>query len=700
MAGIALALAAAMPAHADCDDLMPSQRPPAARSRTVTPNDLIAIRDVGFPDALYEPTRSPLAVSPDGRRLAFVISRADRVTNSYCRGLVVVDLDGIGRPRIVDRGGEFVPLIGSIRGLVIRPGAPDVVTPAWSPDGRMLAYRKRINGRTEAWVAGADGSGAHSVARLEVDVDDLVWSRDGLRLVLRSRPAFAEHEQALRREGRAGYLYDDRFQPNDSSVPAMTSDIPGVVRVAELKTGVVGAASEADASRLSPDAVPEVRASRVAVSGSGDRAWLASEEDRPFAPVRLRAEIAGRPPVVCEAEACRGAIRSLGWIGDDVVYLRREGWAEGSSVLYRWIPGSAAPTRVYAGLETLHGCVPAATTLVCLAENAAETRRVVSIDLADGAPRTVFDPNPEFRRIRLGTVRRLPLRNSFGLESWADLIFPPNYRGGRIPMVVVQYFSDGFLRGGVGDEYPVHAFAARGIAVLSIQRPTFAGLLDPEAKTGDQQNAANWRGWADRKNLQSTIEAAVAEAVRLGVADSARVGITGLSDGSTSAVWALINSRLFAAASVSSCCYEPGMMNVYGGPRFADQSRYLGTPAIGADDRAYWAPMSLARNAAAIRAPILMQEADREYLFALEAWAALKQAHRPVEMYVYPDEYHNKWQPAHRYAAYLRNLDWFDYWLAGKRDADPTKAEQYRRWDELARLRDTGGAQVAAGAGH
>ncbi len=32
------------------------------------------------------------------------------------------------------------------------------------------------------------------------------------------------------------------------------------------------------------------------------------------------------------------------------------------------------------------------------------------------------------------------------------------------------------------------------------------------------------------------------------------------------------------------------------------------------------------------------------------------------------------------------NVDWFDFWLNGKEDSDPAKAEQYKRWREFRKL--------------
>ena len=56
-----------------------------------------------------------------------------------------------------------------------------------------------------------------------------------------------------------------------------------------------------------------------------------------------------------------------------------------------------------------------------------------------------------------------------------------------------------------------------------------------------------------------------------------------------------------------------------------------------------------------------MQLADSELLSSLHAYTALEAAGQPVDLYFYPNEFHFKWQPAHRQAVYDRNLDWFSF---------------------------------------
>jgi hypothetical protein len=52
-------------------------------------------------------------------------------------------------------------------------------------------------------------------------------------------------------------------------------------------------------------------------------------------------------------------------------------------------------------------------------------------------------------------------------------------------------------------------------------------------------------------------------------------------------------------------------------------------------------------------------------------------------MFVFPDEYHIKWQPRHRDAVYGRTVDWFAFWLMGQIDPAAGKEDQYRRWTRM-----------------
>src|SRR3546814_3313853 len=66
-----------------------------------------------------------------------------------------------------------------------------------------------------------------------------------------------------------------------------------------------------------------------------------------------------------------------------------------------------------------------------------------------------------------------------------------------------------------------------------------------------------------------------------------------------------------------------------------------------------------------IKAPILMQMPEQEYIHALDYTIPLIPDHR-ADLYVFPHEPHQKFQPRPKLAAYERNLDWFRFWLQGR----------------------------------
>lgn len=436
-------------------------------------------------------------------------------------------------------------------------------------------------------------------------------------------------------------------------------------------------------------------------SRHGGKAWLeAVKADRYLEPLRLWAQDRSGRKWLCEHASCADAIIGLWWSEkhDAVRFLHREGFGGSKLAFYLWRPGRGAPRRTLMTDGLITGCLAEQDDLICLEEASSEPRRVVRLNAEGGRSDTLFDPNPEFRNLALGKAKRLLWKNPMGFETFGDLVLPPVYQpGAKLPMIVVQYRTRGFLRGGIGDEYPIHALAAAGFAVLSVESPpSFASRLPQgEWRTWKDAEAENVKGWRERINVASSVVAGVKAAEDLGIIDPSRIGLTGLSDGSTTAWYLLINTNLFAATSVSTCCADPKTDLILGGPIWEKERRRFGYPAPTEMAPGFWAPVSPAMNAAKIRTPILMQLASDEYLRGLEAFTAFREVGPPVEMFVFPGDHHIKWQSAHRLAAYQRNIDWFNFWLRGSEDRDPAKIPQYERWRGL---RDKQEARTIKGA--
>lgn len=627
--------------------------------------------------------------------------QANPDSNDFCRVLVSIPLKPMGRPMILDSGGDPVFItFDEMRGLVWPTGFHKVVTPRWSPDGTRIAYLRRDNGRTSAWIVGADGSDPHRAVTLAEDIDQVNWSRDGQRLVVASRPGIEEGRRSIDAEGRRGWLFDRRVMPVAAPRPFTPGPVPYVFTAFDLKSEMAVPADKAD-QRLFPDVsgTDYVAATELkSVSPAGWHVTLRQSDPSIYpSPESLELQSPDGKMTRCNVSACADHVGDGWWLDGErrLVFLHREGWANALTALYSWRPGDAAARRVSLTPDVLVGCQPVAASLICLEEGSRYLDRLVRIDTRSGEKQRLFDANPELEAMQLGAVRRLRWKSPNGVEGFGDLVLPPGHRPGeKHPLVIVQYRTRGFLRGGVGDEYPIYALAARGFAVLSFDTPPFYSQLGGK-RWSDVSLASreDVRNWNDRRSILESLLTGINTAIAGGAIDKERIGISGLSDGSTTVEFGLINSDLFKAAAASSCCQDPHTFLLLAGDAFSAVRQKDGFPPISSDRPDFWKDYSLSRNVDRIDTPLLIQMSDQEYAFSLETYWALKEHGKPVELYIFPGEFHYKWQPAHKLAIYERSLDWFDYWLQGRIDSDPAKKDQYARWDLLKKQREAATAK-------
>jgi dipeptidyl aminopeptidase/acylaminoacyl peptidase len=663
----------------------------AEPANLVSIQDLATLRDI-----------EGLSVSPDGRWAAFQVRRADPQANRYSLEWFVVPTAG-GAARRLGDGGEAIlaRLSGYIAGLA--PAAP----PIWSPDSRWVFYLRQDNGRTQIWRTRVDGRRTEQLTHNEGDVARAVYARDGQRVLFETRPSGAQRDAALAAEGRSGFLYDDRFTPLHSRHPLTPSGLATAVRPAarlavttqESKVWIytfegeretlANAGDQAEFAQLTAASRPSGemlfgRPSASSDAGASARTEARDRERQGFMPpLTIVVQPSGSGEVVCAAPECTGQmIGPLWWRGEtEVVFQRREGAAFEDTALYAWRPGQNTPRSILRTPNRLDSCaVAVGKRLVCFYEQPDYPRRVAAVDLDTGAIDILYDPNPDFVRFYLGPPpRRLDVRTRSGTETYGYLVLPPHHDSARpLPLVIVTYRCSGFLRGGSGDEYPIYPFAAQGFAVLCLNLPI------PDYGRAAHTNWVEYIGQdygpgvPAKRRVQESVDAAIDQLEAMNAIDPNRVGLSGWSNGAITVLYALSHMPRLHAAIASSTYDEP--IDYYlGGPNGRMQYAWRGWGPL-ATTAERWREFALSLNADRVRAPLLLNVADHEMLSTLMPVSALEDAGRAVEMYVFPDEYHEKWQPAHRLEIYKRNIDWMNFWLRGVEDSDPAKAAQYQRW--------------------
>jgi dipeptidyl aminopeptidase/acylaminoacyl peptidase len=668
----------------------------ATPTDVLTPLDVAALRSV-----------SDAEIAPDGRRIAYVLAVPRR-------------------PFAEDSGTAWQELHlvlpdGSTRGYVT--GEVRVSEIAWTPDGAGVAFLAKRGGDDHAalHVIPGDGGEARRLVAHETEITAYAFSPDGRRVAFLAQEERPQEKEELEDQGFDAEVYEEDWRPVR-------------VWIADLPEGPLGRAAAGAPRALTL----EGSASELRWSPRGDRLALAlaptSLVDDTFMARRVRVVDPASGAVTGRVDN-PGKLGQVGWSpdGERLALLSAADFHDGREGRLMVVPAAGgAPRDLLPGFQghvtdfawtapdrllfladeglgtTLHRIgadgsgherVAAGGGLVwdSISATADGGRLAVVADAPEHPPElfeATFDPqvnggaapavvrrtvaNPRLAEVRLARQEGVRHAARDGLELEGVLVYPLDYREGRrYPLILTVHGGpEAHFRNGWVTSYsnPGQVAAARGFAVFypNYRGSTGRGVEFGRASQGDPAGA----------EFDDLVDA-VDHLVGRGLADPAKVGITGGSYGGYATAWAATRfSERFAA----------GVMFV----GISEMVSKMGTSDIPLElhavhERAWpWEKWDFFLERSPIyhldqaRTPLLIlggKDDPRVHPSqSLTLYRYLKvRGQAPVRFVRYPGEEHGNRKSAARLDYHLRMLQWFEHYLQGPGGEPPPAEIEYPR---------------------
>jgi dipeptidyl aminopeptidase/acylaminoacyl peptidase len=217
-----------------------------AGKEPVKVTDLLKIKSVG-----------EITLSRDGSQAAFVVTEIEKDTTvktaawdyKYVNHIYIVPADGSTPPRQLT-------------------GKESAASPAWSPDGRQLAFVRNVDGKPQIFLLRLDGGEPMQLTHFRYGAGNPKWSPQGKEILFSSRIGLKE-------------MIDDSLLNPTHLLPPWPSEEPGIADNSLLwpskgKAGPGGKAGSGGKADPGGEAGPEGKA-----NPDGDRAqvraWLAAD---------------------------------------------------------------------------------------------------------------------------------------------------------------------------------------------------------------------------------------------------------------------------------------------------------------------------------------------------------------------------------------------------------------------------------------
>jgi dipeptidyl aminopeptidase/acylaminoacyl peptidase len=629
----------------------------------------VAASPLTMTDYVSMPSISSVHFSPDGSRIAYVITRPNFTRATYDGEIHVIHSDGT----------SDVTLTHS--------DASDY-HPRWSPDGKRIAFLSDRGAKTGVYTISVDFGEASALTDEPTAIRDFEWTPDG-RTIVFNRPddATADDKRRSKEKDDAHVMGEN---PRYSRLYAIDVDTHHVRRLTEGTFSVWSFSISPDGGTIAFDRSPGVGLDDlyrtdlyIMPAGGGEPRGLVKRAGIDRSPLfspdgkSIAFESAGGVydwlrenalHVVSVADGTSHLIsagydrtpESFFWSADSRSIYFDGAWNT-TSQLFRVNADGNGFTNVSnvegvlsdGDVDTKHD------QAAFVYQTVNEPPELYVSSLKKFAPRRLTNINASYRNHAIGETRVVRWKNpKDGLEIEGLLTLPVGYVPGRkVPLLTfvhggpASHFDQEFL-GYLSYIYPVQVFAADGYAVL---RPNPRG----SGGYGEKFRGANRNDWGGMDWID--INAGIDKLIADGIADPDRLGLMGWSYGGFMTSWAAGHSDRFKAISI--------------GAPIVDLLSYHGTSDIRDFIPNYFPPMSLdlLRERSPLwqlrptKTPILIQQGEADERVPLSQgtmlYHRLDELGANVTMVTYPRSGHTPREPKLRLDVARRNVEFMEKWV-------------------------------------
>ena len=633
---------------------------------------------------------SSARISPDGNRVAYTLS-VPRQPLTQEDGppwaeLHVVGRDGVSHPYVT--------------------GEVTVSEIEWTPDGREISFAAK-RGKDEhraLYVIPVEGGEARRLISFGSDVGAFCWSPDGKRLAFLAPDERPKKRRDLEKRGFDQEVLEESLPPirlwvadRDGTAPPRRIAVEGSVSQVRWSP-----AADALAIATAPTAwidddymkrkvrVVDVQSGKVLATVEnpgklGAIAWSADGKNLSIiSAADLNDPSPGRLTVVPSTGGTPkdllpgydGGVTSAAWeSSDSLIYTADEG-VETTVARVRW-DGSGRRTLIARGGPVLGSLDRASRggAAAMLGQTPGYPSEVFLLASDSSSPRRLTDSNPWLSSVALGRQEVVQFHARDGLALEGLLIRPIAVPAGPAPLILTVHGGpEGHYRNGwlTGYADPGQAAAARGFAVFYPNYRGSTGRGVAFSKLGQKDPAG--------KEFDDLLDA-VDHLVAAGIADRARVGITGGSYGGYATAWCSTRySDRFAAGvmfvGISDLVAKGGTTDIPNEEYLvhARQWPWENWQFMLERSPIYYADRS--------RTPLLILDGKEDPRVhpsqSLVLYRYLKQRGKaPVRLVLYPKEGHGNRMAAHRLDYNLRMLGWMEHYLKGTGGQPPAWEVEY-----------------------